>query len=377
MLREVLLRVLQFAVITLPATAWAEESFKFTERRKTEARCASKTEPCEYPLVGKFKLRAVIDLPADSGAPRFDRDTPFELKFAGIDYEGTLGEDRKYRSGRRSCRIPLVTVEDEHGKSRILTVAALTWTSRRLVVTVAGKNPEDVVAAPYDGFDSGSIAETRTACVHLGSAMTKFAVDVTGSVATEERHIEDADGDVVDIVLFSDISVEGTGTPIEATDLPPSVTIATTPASPVYSPVAQIQAYADDDHGVERMAYRLDGGPEIDMEFSDGIKPGTGGAVDCEGARRATTTFDVDLGAEGHHELELIAYDAAGQRGSATAELEYRALRMRSLVDAMALDELDRVWLLGTVPTLTGLDDVRRLSDRGQHAVRNDGSVWR
>lgn len=361
------------------ALAAPDPSFRFVETRRSKKVCdGAPGDACDYPLVGKFKLKATVRLAQGSGGPRFARSTAIDLTFGGISYAGTFGDDPKYRVGRRSARIPIATVENEAtGKVKVLTVASVVWSTTSLSVTIAGRLPEEVVASLHEGEETGEISEVLTASLGIGSTCARFTVPITGTVETSEREIRDEDGDVVDLVYFSTIAVRGTGTPVEQTDQPPGVTISAPTTTVSYRPTVNVQARGTDDREVARMAYRLDGGAEVELTLG-GIKPGTGAAAGCGEGRPATVAFDVDLGTMGTHTIEVVAYDSAGQATSATAEVTYDRLRITDVVGNFAIDARGIPWIFQPTADPVPMDgiDVATMCPSG-HAIDTDGTVWR
>lgn len=213
-------------LVTIPvghvyaATAPVANTLKFTESWADKVGCDSDMGDwyCGTASSDSITISAKISL-TGVVITNFTEDTMFVFSLGGFGvYSHSLGEDPKYKSGKKgSTSVKFVDKDDASGSDKPITLGTvkLSWTTKQLTVTLTGKFDPNygslyaaIAAANYQGADSGKISgDTISGSIDFADISVSFdSVTVTGRVNTKMTHAKDGSD-----YPLSSISLQGSG----------------------------------------------------------------------------------------------------------------------------------------------------------------------
>ncbi len=231
-----------------------------------------------------------------------DGSAPIGLRVGAVSVEATLGDDPRWRPGRRHARVPL-SMTDTGGRPGF---CAISWgrDTARARVRLPGRAPQASLAT---ATPSGPLQAPLDVALRLGTESVRFAGTLDGRVAGKDVAIPGGS------VHLATIRLAGAGrvVPITEDATAPEVTIQT-PAQGRLVPVGSVSVVGTlrDDRTIVRVTVALDGGTESEIPFDRVAE--TGYLDDFV----ASFALPVDTDA-GPHEVVIRGYDAGGNAGLA------------------------------------------------------------
>ena len=194
-------------MLVASSPAHADNKLTFTENHTDKLVCVPyQGYICEAPSDITITISAKLIGSFDS----LDANTPFQLTLGNYSKSYTLGDDRKYVSGRSTS----ATIN----AGLLGGTIKLKWTQSQLTVTITGKLLHTIfpsgegwiVAGQYDGNPSGKINDTLSAEVVFSDTDVVFdSVPFSGTIKTKTAHGKDGNN-----YPLSTISLKGSGTAI-------------------------------------------------------------------------------------------------------------------------------------------------------------------
>ncbi|MCG3133383.1 MAG: hypothetical protein HMLKMBBP_00540 [Planctomycetes bacterium] len=231
-----------------------------------------------------------------------DGSAPVGLRVGDMSLEATLGDDPRWRPGRRHARVPLPAADAATRPGSI----AISWSrdSVRARVRLPGLAPHAALATTAP---PGPLQAPMDVALRLGPESVRFSGTLEGRVGGKDVAIPGGS------VHLATVRLAGTGrvVPITEDAAPPEVTIET-PAQGRLVPVGSVPVAGAlrDDRTIVRVTVALDGAPESDVPF-DRV-PETGYLDDFV----ASFALSLDT-VSGPHEVIVRGYDAGGNAGLA------------------------------------------------------------